>query len=125
MDNDWFRLFLAIGACHGILKEHAREARRHPEVSNVTHWLDVHDLGGAFRLEEFVDVELANGEAICWCLELTLSPGVFAVESDVRRIHRAGQDLIEEVADCTYPTAEECATGILEFTRRLCVINPV
>jgi hypothetical protein len=125
MDKDSYRLFVAIGTCHRLLKGHAKETRGRLGVSGVTHWLDVNDLDDAFRLEEHVDAELANGQAISWRLELTLSPGSFTVESDIRRIHQDGQDVLEEVADCTYPTAGECAAGILETTRRLCSTNPL
>jgi hypothetical protein len=125
MDQGSYKLFIAIGTCHRLMKEHATQTRARPGVRDLTHWLDVYDVDDAFRLQEYVDAELSNGQAISWRLELTLNGGAFTVESDVRQIHQDGQDLVQEVADCAYPTAEECAAGIVETTRRLCSIDPL
>ena len=125
MDKDWLELFIAFGTCHRLLKEHARVVKGRPGVEGVTHWLDVYDLDGGFRLEGFVDAELSSGEAISWRLEMTISPGVFCLESDVRRIHREGQYLHAEIADCRWTTPTESAMGLIEATRRLCSTDPL
>lgn len=124
MDNDAFKLFIAIGTCHCRLKEHAQEIRKHSSVTSVTCWLDAYDFDNACRFEDYVDAEISNGEAISWRLEITLTLDEFIVEADVRKIHAAGYDVVAEVADRTYSTAAECAIGILEVTRQLIVVDP-
>lgn len=125
MDQDCYALLLAIGTCHDLLKDHARQVRQHPDVCDVAHWLDAHTLGNAFQMTGFVDAELRNGEAISWRLELNLSRASFTIESDVRSIHRKGQDVIEVVAEVTYPAAEACAAGLLDTARHLCAAHPI
>jgi hypothetical protein len=125
MDNDAYKLFFGIGTCHRLMKEHANEIRARSVVRTVIHWSDMSNLDDGFRLEEDVDAELVDGQAISWCLELTLTLEGVAVEADVRRIHGNGQDVLVEIADSVYPTVTEGSTGILEITRRLCSINPV
>jgi hypothetical protein len=125
MHSDAHNLFLAIGSCHGLMKKHASSIMLRPDVKTVKHWCDMLNVDGGFRLEEYVDAELADGQAISWCLELTLTLESIAVEADVRRIHEDGQDILVEIADCDYAKEADCSTGLLEITRRLCDSNPV
>ncbi len=123
MDEDTLDLFLAIGDCHRLMVVHANEVRARLNVTDVTHWSDMYNVDGAFRLEEFVDAEHPDGQATSWRLELTLTLNNVSVEADVRRIHGSGQDLLTEIVDCSYGTASECSANLLEITRRLCAAN--
>jgi hypothetical protein len=125
MDHDTYHLLINIGTCHRLLKDFANGVRSRVNVKSVTHWTDLHDIDSAFRLEEFVDAELVSGEAISWRLELTICVDRFIIESDVRRIHGNGQDVVAEVADRVYSTETECSTGILEVVRQLSNTYPI
>jgi hypothetical protein len=125
MNNPAYRLLLAIGACHALMKEHANGVRSWPNVKSISHWVDMYNIQNAFRLEEYVDAELSSGHAISWRLELTVREDLVAVEADIRRIHEKGQDVVAEIADCVYSTTTDCCTGLLEVARQLCSTSPV
>lgn len=125
MDKDMFNLFITIGMCHRLLKDHADELASRSGVRTVKHWSDMSNVDDAFRLEEYVDAELTSGQGISWCLELTLSGDGIMVEADVRRIHGKGQDVLVTIADCEFQNAVEGSNGVAEITRKLCASNPV
>jgi hypothetical protein len=125
MDNDVYTLFRTVGACHRRLKDFAFIIKQSSCVTNVTHWLDIYDLDGGSRVEEYVDAELLNGEAISWRLEITLTPEHCVIEADVRKIHKLGQDLVADVSDRTFSTVAECAQGLMESLQTLIEIRPL
>ena len=125
MDQDSYNLFITIGRCHRLLKDHADKLASRSVVRAVKQWSDMSNVDGAFRLEEYVDVELADGQAMSWCLEVTLTQDSIMVEADVRRIHDEGQDVLATIADCRYRNVVNCSNGLGEITRELCASNPV
>ena len=125
MENDAYILFKATARCHGLFKKLARTLKEKPSVAGVTHCLDIYNLDSACRLEEFVDAELADGKAISWRLEITLTADAVMLEADVREIHGMGQDLIANVAECAYTTSADCAAGMPEVVERLTSFNPI
>jgi len=124
MNPESLALLSAIGTCHGKLRDHATRLRLRPGVREVTHVCNLPAVEGAFRVEDFVDAELVSGDAISWCLEVTVTPNGVAVEADVRRVHSQGQDLLVGIAEGTY-TANEAARALPEITQRLCAAGPV
>jgi hypothetical protein len=94
-------------------------------VRGVTHVVDMPELIDSYRLEEYVDAELVSGEAISWCLEITMTENAIFVEADVRRNHSEGQDIIEEVGDYQYSTETECSAQLPEIVARLCSVHPL
>jgi len=124
MDKDMFNLFITIGRCHRLLKDHADQLASRSGVRTAKHWSDMSNVDDAFRLEEYVDAELANGQAVSWCLELTLTADGIKVEADVRRIHEEGQDVVAEIGDCEFQNAVDGSNGVAEITRKLCASNP-
>ena len=125
MDKNTYNLLFTIGKCNRVLKDHANELASRSGVTEITHWSDMEIVDDAFRLKEFVDAELVNGQAISWRLELTLMPEGITVEADVRRIHDKGFDVLEEIADCEYRNVVDGSNGIAEITRKLCAIDPL
>ena len=125
MERAVCKLLVAIGTCHVLMKHHAHEVRSRPKVTSVTHWINMYNVDDAFRLEEYVDAELSDGSAISWALELTVTEQSIGVEADIRRIHKGGQDVLSEIADCIYSTAIECSNGLPEIVRYLCSSNPL
>jgi hypothetical protein len=83
------------------------------------------ELPAGFRLAEYVDAELMDGEALSWCLEITVTVDNVAVEADVRRIHALGQDVIYEIAESSYSSQTACSLALPEITKRLCSANPL
>ena len=125
MDKHAYDLFITIGRCHRLLKEHAAELRLRSDVMGVTHWFDIFDVGDACRLEEYVSAELDNGQGVSWCFELTLAADGITVEADVRRNDRDGEDVLAEIAACEYRDVRDVANNLLEITRKLCASNPI
>jgi hypothetical protein len=125
MDSEAYKLLSTIAICHRRLKELTHESRKLSRVTKVTHWTDLIDFKDAFRLVEYVDAELSNGEAISWQLEVTVMLDNLLVEASVYKIHEKGQDRIQEVADYYCPTTFEGLSSVLETTERLCEINPI
>jgi len=120
MDTNTFNLLVTIGKCHVLLKRHADGLLSRAAVKTVKHWCDMPSLHDAFRLEEYVDAELVNGEAVSWCLELTITLEGVLLEADVRRIHHDGQDVVAEIANREFKNVEGCLEEIFEITQRLC-----
>lgn len=119
-----FPLLLAIGECHRRLKLHAIHLREHHDrVLAVKHVVEMPDLTDSYRLEEYVDAELASGEAISWCLEITMTNTAILVEADVRRIHAEGQDVVARIGEHRYLTVSECAAQLRDITESLCSVN--
>lgn len=120
MNQESLNLFIAVGECHRLLKEFAQRIRCDANVSGVAHWMDVINVGTSCRIEEYVDAELRSGEAISWRLELLISIDRFVIESDVRRIHKYGQDFVAEISKEVHSSADECAISLSEVANRLC-----
>lgn len=124
MTPDVLALLSAIANCHAKLHDHAIRLRERPAIREVTDVCNLPALDGAFRVEEFVDAELVSGDAISWCLEVTVTLDGVSVEADVRRVHSQGQDLLVGIAEGTF-TATEAARALPEITQRLCSAVPV
>lgn len=120
MDKDSYKLFIAIGACHQLMKDHAKKTKARTDVCGVTHWLDMYNVQSAFRFEEYVDAEMSNGRAICWHLELTILPESFAIEADVSQVYQGLWDRLEEISNGENLIVADCAEELLDATRRLC-----
>ncbi len=132
MDKSAYELFMSFGECHRLLKDLAHELRSRSGVTEVVHWTDMTNVPTdlpnvehAFRLEEFVDAELENGEAVCWCLEVTFTPKRISIEADIVRNHAKGQDAVATIADCEYWRLDNAASEITEVARQLCESDPL
>lgn len=123
MNPEALALFSAVADGHRQLRAHAIRLRERDDVREVTHQCDMPLVEGAVRIVEFVDAELACGDAISWCLETTVTPDEVLVEADVRRIHGAGQDVLFHIAENAYP-AGEAARALPEVAQRLCSATP-
>src|SRR5206468_8534795 len=88
------RLLAALGRCHARLRDFAISVKTWPEVTAATHSFNIDalpaDCGPAFRIYDGVGVELTNGEALDWLIEIngggnppkfTLEVGLWRVES--------------------------------------------
>jgi hypothetical protein len=125
INSNAFRLLLAIGECHRRLRRHAIQLRELTGVRAVTHLADMPDLADdGYRLEEYVDAELHSGEAVSWCLEMTVAKQHLVVEADVRRNRSEGQDVIFTLGEYTYATDAACAAELSDIAKRLCSANP-
>jgi hypothetical protein len=120
-----FPLLLAIGECHRRLKRHAIYLSEIDGVRAVKHVVEMPDLIGRYRLEEYVDAELVSGEAISWCLEITVTETAILVEADVRRIHAEGQDVVAKIGEYRYSREAECSAQLRDIAERLCTANPL
>ena len=125
MSSDLLVLFFAIGASHRRLKCFANHLRSLANVRMVTHVAEMPELGGGYRLEEYVDAEFHSGEALSWCLEITVNQENFSVEADVRRVHLGGQDVASTIGEFVYRTPAACAAAIPDIVDRLCCAFPL
>jgi hypothetical protein len=123
--NSSSKLLLAIGECYRRLQRHAIHLSGVARARGVKHVVEIRDLVDSFRLEEYVDAELAAGDAISWCLEITVTGTAIFVEADVRRIHSDGQDVVASIGEYQYSTEVKCSAELSEITRRLCSANPL
>jgi len=125
-NNGALLLLLAIGECHRCLTLHAVHLRELCDrVRAVKHGVEMPELIDSYRLEEYVDAELASGEAISWCLEITVTNTDILVEADVRRIHAEGQDVIAQIGEYRFSTVSECSAQLRDITERLCSAHPL
>ena len=102
----------AVAAANEKLIDLAARLRKRPEVRQVVRGLDCRRYASGAMLEGYVDAELTAGRALSWWLEVHWGQGAWVIESDVRVVHDAGQDGVQEL-----PT--RCAVGLDEFTREL------
>jgi hypothetical protein len=91
----------------------------------VTHVAEMPDLTDGYRLEEYVDAELHSGDALSWCLEITVSQHNIAVEADVRRVRSEGQDVLLTIGEFVYSTPAACSAALPAITDRLCGAIPL
>jgi hypothetical protein len=120
-----FELLLAIGESHRRLKRHVVHLRELTNVRAVTHDVEMPDLIDSYRIAEYVDAELVSGEAISWCLEITVTGATILVEADVRRIHSEGQDVVADIGEYQYSMEAEWSAQLRDITERLCSANPL
>jgi hypothetical protein len=118
-------LLLTIGECHRLLQSHSIRLSKHKNVRTVKHAVDMPGLSDSYRLEEYVDAELVSGEAISWCLEITVFGTRILVEADVTRIHADGQDVVARIGEYEYSTEGEYAAQLRQVAERLCSANPL
>jgi len=124
VSNDLLEWLRAIGASHRRLKCFAVYLRSLANVRMVTHVAEMPDLTDAYRLEQYVDAELDSGEALSWCLEITVSQRCIAVEADVRRVQSGGQDVVLSIGEFVYSTPAACSAALPAIADRLCGAIP-
>ena len=122
--GDLNRLICIIGRCHRFLSDHARSVGMMEDVISSIHSFDMTSLEGSFRLEEYVDAELVNGQAYSWSVEIVLNDLSINVEAEIRRIHEAGQDLVESIAACEFLDLDQCSTSLGGIVEALCRTVP-
>lgn len=125
INNSEYRLLFALGMCNHRLRVHKVTLESRPKVTEATHWSDIEIVDEAFRLKEFVDAELINGQAISWRLEVTVTPHKIAVEADVRRIHSEGIDVLVEIANYCFDNVTVASNRITDITEQLCAVDPI
>lgn len=120
-----FQFLLAFGECHRRLNRHAIHLQGLALVRGVQHVVEMPDLGDAYRYEEYVDAELVSGEALSWCLEITMTETTIAIGADVTRIHAEGQDVVRKIGEYEYSAETDCLAQLRDVTERLCSTNPL
>ena len=118
-------ILAVIGECHRQLQDHAIRLRNLAAVREVSHSVYMPLMVDAFRLQEFVEAEIQNGEEISWCFEVTLTTTDISVEADVRRNHSRGQEVLETLGEFRFSAEAECSVLLPEITTRLCALNPL
>ena len=111
---------VAIGKCHRRLQQLATFLKKAPGVLPVTHIPEMPEINDIYRLEEYVDAELDTGDAISWCLEITVTESAILVDADVRHNHGRGQDLLVSVGTYEYSTILACSAQLPDLADRLC-----
>ncbi|MGC4002442.1 MAG: hypothetical protein QM811_04590 [Pirellulales bacterium] len=117
-------VLVCLGECHRLMKEHAGNLRSLDNTSSVTHNTDIIPFEEALRLEEYVECELPDGNALSWCFETTIRLDKTLIEADVRIIHSKGQDVIFTVADCEILDHSELKSKLLEVVNCICDYYP-
>ncbi len=121
---DLNRLLCEIGSCHRFLANHARNVGEMADVVSSHHSFDMASVECTFRLEEYVDAELANGQAYSWSLEIVLSDNSIKVAAEIRRIHDLGQDLVEQIAEREFSDLVQFSTSLVGIVKVLCLTVP-
>lgn len=116
---------MEMGVCHRRLVQHAIDFQSVKNVQAVKLVVDMPILNDCYRIEEYVDVELNSGDAVSWCLEITVAEQYILVEADVRRISTEGQDILKEICRSRFSTADQFLMQIRGITDLLCTFNPL
>jgi hypothetical protein len=79
---------------------------------------------GGFVLEEFVDAELHDGNALSWCVELTGTGDGLNLDADVRRNTQFGQEVVSVIVEENSLDVAKCDSQLRAVVRDLCAVRP-
>jgi hypothetical protein len=113
------KLLEAIAANSAQFAMLARYLRDRPSVIRVIEGLECRRLETGTFLAEYVDVELQNGKAVAWWLEVSWNEAQWAIESRITVNDAQGQDVIREFEKRTAETLDECINQLLKATSDL------
>lgn len=116
---------MALGKCHQTLEDHRETISTHPAVTSTIHQVRYSSESDAFVFSECVDVELRDGNAISWYLELTMYPTCVSIDADVFHCVSQGGYRVANIAEeRLFTDASVCAKELIEITQNLCAIIP-
>jgi len=98
------RLLEVLAEVNRLLRDHAVELRRSSSVTHAQAYLEAVSYKNGPVLEGYVDAKLANGDVVCWCLDVRWNQNSWTVEATLDR--KAG-DRQETVAELPTETASD------------------
>ena len=99
----------ALVEAEAVLAEYAQRLRLRPDVSEVTTSMKFR---AGPSIDLFADAELESGEALSWGLLANFDGTEWHIESDIRRNHEKGQDLVRQLPERFAVTPSELAAEI-------------
>lgn len=102
--------------------ELAQRLRSQPNITRVLHSLECLQYKAHVSLEGYIDIELSNGKALAWWLEVTWNEKQWTIESRVLlndNQPQSVQEIIREFPDRTSETVDECIRHLLQATSDL------
>jgi hypothetical protein len=104
------------------LAELTHRLRSRPDVIRDLHSLECFKYRTHVALEGYVDIELRNGKAVAWWLEVNWDDEQWVIESCVLlndNQPRSTQETIKEFPNRTAETLDECIEQLLQATSEL------
>lgn len=85
-------LLMLLSKVATTLREFSQQLRLNPAVTRVDRRCEIED-GERPSIEWYVDAEISNGEALSFRLLLYWHREEWIIESEVRRVHKAGSEV--------------------------------
>lgn len=112
-------LLETLATCKVRLVDLAQKLRRRSEVVEVLDRLECwrHPVGSL--IEGYVDVELKNGHALCWYLEVRWDDEKWTIETRILGNVTESQEVLHEFPDRTAMGFDEFLKSLLDATEEL------
>ncbi len=91
------RLLEALAETNRLFRDHAVALRRSPGVASAQASLEVCSYESGPVVEGYVDATLANGDGICWCLDVRWDERCWTIEATLDRRSGDRQKTIAEL----------------------------
>jgi hypothetical protein len=101
------QLLESLAQCKARLIELAHDLREHPRVVTALHAVECWPYGSGSMLELYLDVELREGQALSWWLEVTWGSEAWHIESRVSLIDEQGSTTLKNFPDHTATIYED------------------
>ncbi len=91
------RLLGALAEIDRLLRNHAMELRGSPAVRNAQASLGMALYENGPVLEGYVEAGLANGDSVCWCLDVRWNQDSWTIEATLDRKSGDRQQTVKEL----------------------------
>ena len=114
----------ALGQVNRILRNHAVRLEQRPDVKSTETRLEVVNYQNGPMVEGFVEAEMDNGTALCWCLDLTWSEDTFRIEGSLDRNSVEGSETLKQLPVKALRNVEQLPDALAEITHTLLALGP-
>jgi len=97
----------ALARCSASFVDLSQTLRASPSVTAVVRGFDCRGYQSGTTVEAYADAELANGQSICWWLEITWNEQHWLIHTSVLVNDEHGQRPYKEFADRNPTTLDE------------------
>lgn len=106
------RLLGVLADINRLLRDHAVELRRSASATDVQSYLEVVAYRSGPILEGYVDAKLANGEAVCWCLDVRWNQDSWTIEASLDRKSGDRQETVAELHPVTVASLDDFLSAL-------------
>ena len=114
----------ALGDVNRLFRDHAVRLERRSDVRSAKTKVEVVNYQHGAMVEGFVEAEMNDGTALCWCLEITWTDDAFRIEATLDRNSNDRAETLDRLAPKILHDAEELPGTLGEVARALLSSGP-